>query len=143
MSGIMGILLGGGGASLLVTRGSYAEGGKVPVYYCGYDASAGLYVDFGSIAPVPALWGGASVKAIYSYGFVPNDVLAYVIIVSGNQAAGFISALTINGVTVPGTMNAPTFDAPNNETTFTLFPSETGQTLFGLTDGVISSVSLN
>jgi len=143
MSGIMGMLLGIGGASLLVTRGSYAESGKLSVYYCGYDASVGLYVDFGSIAPVPALFNGASVKAVYSYGFAPNNAVAYVIIVSGEQPAGFINGLTINGVTVAGNMEAPTFDSASNETTFTLLPSEASQTLFGLTDGGISSVSLN
>jgi tryptophanyl-tRNA synthetase len=43
MSGIMGMLLGVCGASLTVTRGSYAEIGKLSTYYCGYDASVGLY----------------------------------------------------------------------------------------------------
>lgn len=143
MSGIMGMLLGAGGASLLVTRGSYAEAGKLTTYYCGYDASVGLYVDFGSIAPVPALFNGATVKAVYSYGFAPNEALAYTTIFSGNQAAGFVTGLTINGTSVDGTMGAPSYDATNNETSFTLSAAAAGPTLFGLSDGLTSSVSLN
>jgi hypothetical protein len=143
MSGIMGMLLGAGSASLTVTRGSYAEIGKLSTYYCGYDASVGLYVNFGSIAPVPALFNGATVKAVYSYGFAPNEALAYTMIFSGNQAAGFVTGLTINGTSVDGSVGAPSFDAPNNETTFTVFPTVTGSTLFGLSDGLTSSVSLN
>ncbi len=98
MSGIMGMLLGTGGASLTVTRGSYAEIGKLSTYYCGYDASVGLYVNFGSIAPVPALFNGATVKAVYSYGFAPNEALAYTMIFSGNQAAGFVTGLLAQGM---------------------------------------------
>ncbi|MBK8199283.1 MAG: hypothetical protein IPK75_13070 [Acidobacteria bacterium] len=143
MSGIMGMLLGAGGASLTVTRGSYAEIGKLSTYYCGYDASVGLYVNFGSIAPVPALFNGATVKAVYSYGFAPNEALAYTMIFSGNQAAGFVTGLTINGTSVDGSVGAPSFDATNNETTFSLFANVTGPTLFGLSDGLTSSVSLN
>ncbi len=143
MSGIMGMLLGAGSASLTVTRGSYAEIGKLSTYYCGYDASVGLYVNFGSIAPVPALFNGATVKAVYSYGFAPNEALAYTMIFSGNQAAGFVTGLTINGTSVDGSVGAPSFDATNNETTFSLFATVTGPTLFGLSDGLTSSVSLN
>ena len=143
MSGIMGMLLGAGSASLTVTRGSYAEIGKLSTYYCGYDASAGLYVDFGSIAPVPALFNGATVKAVYSYGFAPNEALAYTMIFSGNQAAGFVTGLTINGTSVDGSVGAPSFDATNNETTFSLFATVAGPTLFGLSDGLTSSVSLS
>lgn len=143
MSGIMGMLLGAGSASLTVTRGSYAEIGKLSTYYCGYDASVGLYVNFGSIAPVPALFNGATVKAVYSYGFAPNEALAYTMIFSGNQAAGFVTGLTINGTSVDGSVGAPSFDVTNNETTFTVFPTVTGSTLFGLSDGLTSSVSLN
>ena len=143
MSGIMGMLLGGGAASLTVTRGSYAETGKLTTYYCGYDASVGLYVDFGSIAPVPALFNGATVKAVYSYGFAPNEALAYTMIFSGDQAAGFVSGLTINSTSVDGTMGAPSYDATNNETSFTLSAAAAGPTLFGLSDGLTSSVSLN
>ena len=143
MSGIMGMLLGAGGASLTVTRGSYAEIGKLSTYYCGYDASVGLYVNFGSIAPVPALFNGATVKAVYSYGFAPNEALAYTIIFSGNQAAGFVTGLIINGTSVDGSVGAPSFDATNNETTFSLFATVAGPTLFGLSDGLTSSVSLN
>ena len=143
MSGIMGMLLGAGGASLTVTRGSYAEIGKLSTYYCGYDASVGLYVNFGSIAPVPALFNGATVKAVYSYGFAPNEALAYTMIFSGNQAAGFVTGLTINGTSVDGSVGAPSFDATNNETTFSLFATVRGPTLFGLSDGLTSSVSLN
>ena len=143
MSGIMGMLLGTGGASLTVTRGSYAEIGKLSTYYCGYDASVGLYVNFGSIAPVPALFNGATVKAVYSYGFAPNEALAYTMIFSGNQAAGFVTGLTINGTSVDGSVGAPSFDATNNETTFSLFATVTGPTLFGLSDGLTSSVSLS
>jgi hypothetical protein len=143
MSGIMGMLLGAGSASLTVTRGSYAEIGKLSTYYCGYDASVGLYVNFGSIAPVPALFNGATVKAVYSYGFAPNEALAYTMIFSGNQAAGFVTGLTINGTSVDGSVGAPSFDATNNETTLSLFATVTGPTLFGLSDGLTSSVSLN
>lgn len=143
MSGIMSMLLGAGSASLTVTRGSYAEIGKLSTYYCGYDASVGLYVNFGSIAPVPALFNGATVKAVYSYGFAPNEALAYTMIFSGNQAAGFVTGLTINGTSVDGSVGAPSFDATNNETTFSLFATVTGPTLFGLSDGLTSSVSLN
>jgi hypothetical protein len=143
MSGIMGMLLGAGSASLTVTRGSYAEIGKLSTYYCGYDASAGLYVDFGSIAPVPALFNGATVKAVYSYGFAPNEALAYTMIFSGNQATGFVTGLTINGTSVDGSVGAPSFDATNNETTFSLFATVAGPTLFGLSDGLTSSVSLS
>ena len=143
MSGIMGMLLGAASASLTLTRGSYAEIGKLSTYYCGYDASVGLYVDFGSVAPVPALFNGATVKAVYSYGFAPNEAMAYTVIVSGNRAAGFVTGLTINGTAVDGTMNAPSYDTPNNETTFTVFATITGETLFGLSDGLTSSVSLN
>lgn len=143
MSGIMGMLLGTGGASLTVTRGSYAEIGKLSTYYCGYDASVGLYVNFGSIAPAPALFNGATVKAVYSYGFAPNEALAYTMIFSGNQAAGFVTGLTINGTSVDGSVGAPSFDATNNETTFSLFAAVTGPTLFGLSDGLTSSVSLS
>lgn len=143
MSGIMGMLLSAGSASLTVTRGSYAEIGKLSTYYCGYDASVGLYVNFGSIAPVPALFNGATVKAVYSYGFAPNEALAYTMIFSGNQAAGFVTGLTINGTSVDGSVGAPSFDATNNETTFSLFATVTGPTLFGLSDGLTSSVSLN
>ena len=143
MSGIMGMLLGAGSASLTVTRGSYAEIGKLSTYYCGYDASVGLYVNFGSIAPVPALFNGATVKAVYSYGFAPNEALAYTMIFSGNQAAGFVTGLTINGTSVDGSVGAPSFDATNNETTFSLFATVAGPTLFGLSDGLTSSVSLN
>lgn len=143
MSGIMGMLLGTGGASLTVTRGSYAEIGKLSTYYCGYDASVGLYVNFGSIAPVPPLFNGAILKAVYSYGFVPNEAMAYTAIFSGNQAAGFVNSLTINGTAADGTFSAPSFDAANNETTFSLFAAVTGPTLFGLSDGLTSSVSLS
>ncbi len=143
MSGIMGMLLGTGGASLTVTRGSYAEIGKLSTYYCGYDASVGLYVNFGSIAPVPALFNGATVKAVYSYGFAPNEALAYTMIFSGNQAAGFVTGLIINGTSVDGSVGAPSFDATNNETTFSLFATVAGPNLFGLSDGLTSSVSLN
>ncbi|MCA6285253.1 MAG: hypothetical protein IM619_01705, partial [Phenylobacterium sp.] len=65
------------------------------------------------------------------------------VIVSGNRAAGFVTGLTINGTVVDGTMNAPSYDAPNNETAFTVFATVTGETLFGLSDGLTSSVSLN
>ena len=143
MSGIMGMLLGAGSASLTVTRGSYAEIGKLSTYYCGYDASVGLYVNFGSIAPVPALFNGATVKAVYSYGFAPNEALAYTMIFSGNQATGFVTGLTINGTSVDGSVGAPSFDATNNETTFSLFATVAGPTLFGLSDGLTSSVSLS
>ncbi|MFY7853951.1 MAG: hypothetical protein ACOVQ6_19495 [Brevundimonas sp.] len=139
----MGMLLGVSGASLTVTRGSYAEIGKLSTYYCGYDASVGLYVNFGSIAPVPALFNGATVKAVYSYGFAPNEALAYTMIFSGNQAAGFVTGLTINGTSVDGSVGAPSFDATNNETTFSLFATVAGPTLFGLSDGLTSSVSLS
>lgn len=142
MSGVMGMLLGAGSASLTVTRGSYAEIGKLSTYYCGYDASVGLYVNFGSIAPVPALFNGATVKAVYSYGFAPNEALAYTMIFSGNQATGFVTGLTINGTSVDGSVGAPSFDATNNETTFSLFATIAGPTLFGLSDGLTSSVSL-
>ena len=143
MSGIMGMLLGASGASLTVTRGSYAEIGKLSTYYCGYDASVGLYVNFGSIAPVLALFNGATVKAVYSYGFAPNEALAYTMIFSGNQATGFVTGLTINGTSVDGSVGAPSFDATNNETTFSLFATVAGPTLFGLSDGLTSSVSLS
>ena len=143
MSGIMGMLLGAGGASLTVTRGSHVETDKLSVYYYGYDASVGLYVNFGSIAPVPALFNGATVKAVYSYGFAPNEALAYTMIFSGNQAAGFVTGLTINGTSVDGSVGAPSFDATNNETTFSLFATVAGPTLFGLSDGLTSSVSLS
>lgn len=143
MSGIMGMLLGAGGASLTVTRGSHVETDKLSVYYYGYDASVGLYVDFGSISPMPALFNGASVKAVYSYGFAPNEARTYTIIVSGNQPAGFVNGLTINGSTVDGTIEPPGYDGANNETTFTLFPAAPGPTLFGPSDGLTSSVSLN
>ena len=143
MSGIMGMLLGTGGASLTVTRGSYVEIGKLSTYYCSYDASVGLYVNFGSIAPVPALFNGATVKAVYSYGFAPNEALAYTMIFSGNQATGFVTGLTINGTSVDGSVGAPSFDATNNETTFSLFATVAGPTLFGLSDGLTSSVSLS
>lgn len=139
MSGIQMALLGVGPGGPVVSVGQTTVTVKVTFYYYGYNGSVSASIaNIGSITG--ATFNGATVKAIYSgsSGADPaGKAIQYTVWFSGNRSAGFFNTLTVNGTLVTGTLSSPTYNATNDETSFTITLASSADTLFGTTNGVL------
>jgi hypothetical protein len=106
-------------------------------YYYGYDGALGPpATNFGSIAN--GTFNGATVKTIMSVAVnSPGNAQYYTVTFDGNRSAGFFNTLTVNNTPVVGTLSAPSYDAGNNETSFSVTLGTAAATLFGTTNGVL------
>lgn len=139
MTGILCAFAGiGGQAGATVNVGSLVVAGKITTYYYGYDGATGGPGTFGSITN--GTYSGATIKAIFSTGFVSGSASSYTVIFSGNRSGGFFSSITIAGTLLVGTIGSPSYNSTNNETTFVFTLDSSAATLFGTTDGVDKSV---
>ncbi|MBY0391854.1 MAG: hypothetical protein K2Q27_01165 [Novosphingobium sp.] len=105
-----------------MTVGSTTFSGKATTYYDGYISSGSfsgtLSGAIGGLAPTSVK--GATVRALSWTSSTSHSVGGQSSIeVSGNRSAGFISSVTVNGVSV-GTIGSPSYNAGPNTTTFNL-----------------------
>ncbi len=99
------------GTTIIVTEGSYTDGGKVPFVYAGYAGTGAIATyPFGSISPTT--YKGVFIKAIY------NVIGSTQIQFPGNiiGVAGFLTTMIVNGTDLGAATTG--FDSTTNTSTF-------------------------
>lgn len=123
MAGALFMALGSGGSKVLsMTVGSSTYTVKATVYVDGYIA-AGSQADV--LAPTigalsPDLFNGTTIMALYASSNTGHVSGATCYIeVTGNQSAGFITSVKVDGVAI-GTVGSPSYSATTNTTQYQL-----------------------
>lgn len=99
------------GTTIIVTEGSYSEGGKVPFVYAGYAGTGAIATyPFGSISPTT--YKGVFIRAIY------NVIGSTQVQFPGNLIgiSGFLTTLIVNGTDLGAVTTG--YDSTTNTSTF-------------------------
>ena len=149
MSGILSAILGsagGGSVDFSVTTGHYVNTDEflTDAYY-GYNATD-VAPTFGSILPSPALFRGATVVGVWSYGFATGYADWYVVALNGDTTSTipYITGLKVNGTQLAlggGPNYAAAYVGPYTQY-FLPLASTPAATLFGTTDGATIPVTI-
>lgn len=128
MAGVLCALAGmGGDSSMTMTVGStFVTPIKTTYYIDGYvgTASKAAQADYFFVSDVgalaPAAFSGATVAALHWRSLSGHATGGYVVIeVTGNRSAGFITLVTVDGVSL-GTVSAPTYYSTQDTTEYQL-----------------------
>lgn len=149
MSGILSAMLGsagGGSADFSVTTGHYVNVDELftDAYY-GYNNTS-VAPTFGSILPSPALFRGATVVGVWSYGFAAGYADWYIVALNGDTTSTvpYITGLKVNGTQLVfsgGPNFTGAYVGPYTQY-FLPLASTSASTLFGTTDGATIPVTI-
>jgi hypothetical protein len=137
---------GGGSVDFTVTTGHYTNVDEIltEAYY-GYNATD-VAPTFGSILPSPALFRGATVVGVWSYGSFTGQADWYIVALNGDTTSTipYITGLKVNGTQLVlggGPNYAASYIGPYTQY-FLPLAVGAAATLFGTTDGVSIPVTV-